>query len=39
MEELRDKVDSKILPKEYGGEVPLSEMIGMMDILCMKTVI
>jgi len=29
MEELREAIDPKILPKEYGGEIPLSEMIGM----------
>jgi len=28
VEELKKVVDPKILPKEYGGEVPLSEMIG-----------
>ncbi|XP_011879322.1 PREDICTED: rhophilin-2 [Vollenhovia emeryi] len=27
IEELKEAVDPKILPKEYGGEVPLSEMI------------
>ncbi|KAK2576914.1 hypothetical protein KPH14_005535 [Odynerus spinipes] len=27
IEELREAVDPSILPKEYGGEVPLSEMI------------
>lgn len=27
MDELHAKVDSKLLPKEYGGTVPLSEMI------------
>lgn len=27
LDELHQKVDRKILPKEYGGEVPLSEMI------------
>lgn len=27
MEELHEKVDKKILPKEYGGEVPLAEMV------------
>ncbi|XP_014481082.1 PREDICTED: rhophilin-2 [Dinoponera quadriceps] len=27
MDELRDAIDPKILPEEYGGEVPLAEMI------------
>lgn len=27
MDELHQKVDKKILPKEYGGEVPLAEMV------------
>ncbi|XP_030762780.1 clavesin-2-like isoform X2 [Sitophilus oryzae] len=27
VEELYSKIDKKILPKEYGGEVPLSEMV------------
>lgn len=27
VEELYKNVDKKILPKEYGGEVPLSEML------------
>ncbi|XP_032678907.1 clavesin-1 [Odontomachus brunneus] len=27
MDELREAIDPKILPKEYGGEVPLAEMI------------
>lgn len=27
MEELYDKIDKKILPKEYGGEIPLAEML------------
>lgn len=27
MEELKTKIDPKILPKEYGGEVPLKDMI------------
>ncbi|XP_031839310.1 clavesin-2 [Nomia melanderi] len=27
LEELKDAIDPTILPKEYGGEVPLSEMI------------
>lgn len=27
VEELHDHIDPKILPKEYGGEVPLAEMI------------
>lgn len=27
MEDLHKNIDTKILPKEYGGEVPLSEMI------------
>lgn len=29
VQELREAIDPKILPKEYGGEIPLSEMIGM----------
>lgn len=29
IEELKEAIDPKILPKEYGGEIPLSEMIGM----------
>lgn len=27
MDELHQKVDKKILPKEYGGEIPLAEMV------------
>lgn len=27
VEEIYDKIDKKILPKEYGGEVPLAEMV------------
>jgi adenylate cyclase len=27
IEEMYQKVDKKILPKEYGGEVPLEEML------------
>ncbi|XP_019865108.1 retinaldehyde-binding protein 1 isoform X2 [Aethina tumida] len=27
IEEMYEKIDKKILPKEYGGEVPLSEML------------
>lgn len=27
MDELKTKVDSKLLPKEYGGTIPVSEMI------------
>lgn len=27
MDDLKTKVDPKLLPKEYGGTVPLSEMI------------
>lgn len=27
VEELHEKVDKKILPKEYGGEVPVAEMV------------
>lgn len=27
LEELHQKVDKKILPKEYGGEVPIAEMV------------
>lgn len=27
LDELHQKVDKKILPKEYGGEVPISEMV------------
>lgn len=27
MDELHQKIDKKILPKEYGGEVPLAEMV------------
>jgi len=30
IQELREAVNPDILPKEYGGEVPLSEMIGTM---------
>lgn len=33
MEELREAIDPEILPKEYGGEIPLSEMIGMGEYL------
>jgi hypothetical protein len=28
IDDLREAVDPKILPKEYGGEVPLGDMIG-----------
>ena len=28
VQELKEAVDPKILPKEYGGEISLSEMIG-----------
>ena len=28
LDELRSAIDPKILPKEYGGEIPLCEMIG-----------
>jgi hypothetical protein len=28
LEDLQQAIDLKILPKEYGGEIPLSEMIG-----------
>lgn len=27
VEELHEKINKKILPKEYGGEVPLEEML------------
>lgn len=27
MDELKSAIDPSILPKEYGGEIPLSEMI------------
>lgn len=27
IEEMHEKIDKKILPKEYGGEVPLEEML------------
>lgn len=27
MDDLKQKVDPKLLPKEYGGSVPVSEMI------------
>jgi len=30
IQELREAVTAEILPKEYGGEIPLSEMIGTM---------
>jgi hypothetical protein len=28
IDDLKEAVNPKILPKEYGGEVPLAEMIG-----------
>lgn len=28
MDELHKSINPKILPKEYGGEVPLADMIG-----------
>ncbi|XP_066142998.1 clavesin-2-like [Euwallacea fornicatus] len=33
VEELHEKVDKKMLPKEYGGEVPLSEMVQKFKVL------
>lgn len=29
LDELKSAIDPKILPEEYGGEIPLCEMIGM----------
>lgn len=28
IDDLKEAVNAKILPKEYGGEVPLADMIG-----------
>lgn len=27
LSELQEKLDKKVLPKEYGGEMPMAEMI------------
>lgn len=28
LSELHEELDKKVLPKEYGGEMPMAEMIG-----------
>lgn len=28
LSELHEGIDKKVLPKEYGGEMPMAEMIG-----------
>lgn len=33
VEELHDKINKKILPKEYGGEIPLEQMLEKFQIL------
>ena len=32
IDDLKKSVNPKILPKEYGGKIPLSEMIGMIKL-------